>query len=394
MVEDRPLRIGISCFATHGGSGVVAAELARELARAGHKVHIISFSIPFRLTAGEFFDNIYYHEVSSIQYDVLPQPLIGMELATKIIQIAQDEKLDVLHAHYAIPHAISALMAQQVLSTIHHTLPVVATLHGTDITLVGKAPSFFPLTKWAIEHSNAVTTVSDWLRQETVKTFVVRKPIQVVHNFVDTHRFSICEKSPQCTALREHLARPGEKVVLHVSNFRPVKRIMDVLDTFAGISAEIPARLVLIGDGPERERALDHARQIGIMGRTYFLGKQAAIENYFAVADLLLFPSEYESFGVTALEAMSAGTPVVSTKGSGLSEVVVDGVTGFTCPVGDVPAFTRASHEILKNPDLAKRMGKAGRERAEALFTPCKVVCEYLSIYRRVMEEGITDWSV
>jgi N-acetyl-alpha-D-glucosaminyl L-malate synthase BshA len=318
-----------------------------------------------------------------------------MELATKVIQIAQDEKLDVLHAHYAIPHAISALMAQQVLSTMHHNLPVVTTLHGTDITLVGRAPSFFPLTKWAIEHSNAVTTVSDWLRQETVRTFdIQRKPIHVVHNFVDTNRFHICQQSPQCAALRDHLARSGEKIILHVSNFRPVKRIIDVLDIFAGISAEMPARLVLIGDGPERERALDHARQIGIMGRTYFLGKQAAIENYFAVSDLLVFPSEYESFGVTALEAMSAGTPVVATQGSGLGEVMVDGVTGHLCPVGDVEAFTAAALDILKNPEKAKAMSQAGRERAEANFTPCRVVCQYLGIYRQVINEGITDWSV
>lgn len=385
MVDERRLHIGLSCFATHGGSGIVATELAQVLARRGHKIHIISFSIPFRLQAAAFSENIYYHEVNSLQYDVLPHPLIGMELASKIIQIAQDENLDVLHAHYAVPHAISALIARGVLCSMGRRLPVVTTLHGTDITLVGRAPSFFPLTRWAIDHSNAVTTVSHWLRAETDRTFHTTQSIDVIYNFVDIERFHVGADYPEQAALRCRLARPGEKIVLHVSNFRPVKRLNDVVDTFAKIAETVPARLVLIGDGPERERTLEHARNRGVMGRTYFLGKQATIENYFAVADLLLFPSEYESFGVTALEAMSAKTPVVATLGSGLSEVVIDGETGFLCPVGDIEALSTACLKILTDDALARRMAEAARIHVQHHFTPDRIVDQYEAIYRRAI---------
>ena len=355
---DKPLRIGIACFATYGGSGVGATELGREMARAGHKVHFISNQLPFRLNQGEFLENVYYHEASSVAYDAIPSAMYGFEIASKVIQIAEEENLDLLHAHYAVPHAISGIMAKQVLKP--KELKIVTTLHGTDITLVGRAPALFPLTKWAIEQSDAVTTVSGWLRDETRRTFSVENDIHVIHNFVDVNRFN--GRPGPC--FKKHFAPNGEKVLLHVSNFRPVKRLEDVIQTFAKVAEKIPARLLLIGDGPERERAFRLASQLNVMDRTYFLGKQNMIEHYYAISDLLLFPSEYESFGVTALEAMSSQLPVVATTGSGLSEVVEDGKTGFLRPVGDVDALAQACIDIQQNEALAESMGQSGRDRA------------------------------
>jgi N-acetyl-alpha-D-glucosaminyl L-malate synthase BshA len=377
---DKPLRIGIACFATYGGSGVVATELGREMARAGHKVHFISNQLPFRLNQGEFLENVYYHEASSMAYDAIPSAMYGFEIASKMIQIAVEEKLDVVHAHYAVPHAISGIMAKQVLKP--RDLKIITTLHGTDITLVGRAPALFPLTKWAIEKSDAVTTVSTWLSEETRKTFSVNNPIHVIHNFVDTNRFN--GNAGPC--FKDHFARADEKIVLHVSNFRPVKRLQDVIKTFAEIVKTVPAKLLLIGDGPERERIFQLARELEVMDRTYFLGKQNMIEHYYSISDLLLFPSEYESFGVTALEAMSSKVPVVCTNGSGLSEVVEEGVTGFLRPVGDIAALAKASIQILENPALAKQMGEKGRERALQCFQAHRITESYMTLYRNVLE--------
>lgn len=378
---NRQLRIGIACFATYGGSGVVASELGRELARRNHQVHFITRQIPFRLQHGEFFENIYHHEVETISYDVLQSGYYGLEMSSKMIQIAVDEKLDILHAHYAVPHAISGIVAKQVLK--ERNLKIVTTLHGTDITLVGRAPSFFPLTKWAIEQSDAVTTVSNWLRGETYKEFGVERPIHVVHNFVDTARFT--PGKSRCH--RERYARADEKIILHMSNFRPVKRLEDVIKTFARVVEKVPARLMLIGDGPERERTLELARKLGVMNRTWFLGKQNFIENFFAIADVFLFPSEYESFGVAALEAMSSEVPVVATEGSGLSEVVSDGGTGFLRPVGDSDALADAVIQILQDDKLADEMGKAGRARAMRCFEPQRILDRYIALYHALLED-------
>jgi len=383
----RQLRIGVACFATYGGSGVVATELGRQMARAGHKVHFISNQLPFRLNQGEFLENVYYHEVPTISYDALPSAMYGFEMASKVIQIAVEERLDLLHAHYAVPHAISGIMAKQVLKP--RDLKIVTTLHGTDITLVGRAPALFPLTKWAIEQSDAVTTVSDWLRDQTAKTFAIDSPIHVIHNFVDTRRFN--GQAGPC--FRDHFTKPGEKIIMHVSNFRPVKRLQDVVKVFAEIVKEIPAKLLLIGDGPERERAFQIARELQVMDRTYFLGKQNMIEHYYSIADLLLFPSEYESFGVTALEAMSSKLPVVASSGSGLGEVMVDGETGFLCPVGDVAAMAAASLEILKNPELAAAMGEKGRQRALNCFQADKITQRYLDLYYSVVNGAENEAS-
>ena len=376
------LRIGIACFATYGGSGVVATELGREMARNGHKVHFISNQLPFRLNQGEFLENVYYHEATSVAYDARPSAMYGFEIASKVIQIAVEEKLDLLHAHYAVPHAISGIMAKEVLKP--RQLKIVTTLHGTDITLVGRAPALFPLTKWAIEQSDAVTTVSKWLRDETQQTFGIDKNIHVIHNFVDVNRFN--GNAGPC--FKNHFAPNGEKIVLHVSNFRPVKRLQDVISTFALVAAKTPARLLLIGDGPEREMAFKLATKLGVMDRTYFLGKQNMIEHYYSISDVLLFPSEYESFGVTALEALSSYLPVVATTGSGLSEVIEDSITGFLRPVGDVEALADACLQILTNPDLAKSMGEKGRERAVNCFQAQRISQSYLGLYKSVLEES------
>ncbi len=379
---DRKLRIGIACFATYGGSGVVATELGREMARAGHKIHFISNQLPFRLNQGEFLENVYYHEASSVAYDAIPSAMYGFEIASKVIQIAEDESLDLLHAHYAVPHAISGIMAKEVLkSQRSRDLKIVTTLHGTDITLVGRAPALFPLTKWAIEQSDAVTTVSKWLRDETKKTFGIENDIHVIHNFVDVNRFS----GNPGPCFKNHFAAPGEKIILHVSNFRPVKRLQDIIRVFAEIVKEVPARLLLIGDGPERERAFQLARQLNVMDRTYFLGKQNMIEHYYSISDLLLFPSEYESFGVTALEAMSSKVPVVATSGSGLSEVVEDAVTGYLRPVGDIQALAEASISILKNDSIARNMGEMGRDRAVQCFQAHRISDTYMKLYQSVL---------
>jgi N-acetyl-alpha-D-glucosaminyl L-malate synthase BshA len=380
MSSDRPLRIGIACFATYGGSGVVATELGREMARLGHKVHFISNQLPFRLNQGEFLENVYYHETGTMMYDAIPAPMFGFEISSKITQIAEDENLDLLHAHYAVPHAISGIMAKEILKP--RDLKIITTLHGTDITLVGSAPSFFPLTKWAIEQSDAVTTVSNWLRQETYRTFDVKAPIRVIHNFVSTERFG----GVKGRCMRNHFASENEKIILHVSNFRPVKRLHDVIATFARIVDKTPAKLLLIGDGPERERAFDLVKKMGLMNRTHFLGKQNLIEHYYAISDLLLFPSEYESFGVTALEAMSSGLPVVATEGSGLSEVIENAVTGFLRPVGAVDELADAALEILNDPELAKSMAINGRRRAESCFQARNITRQYLELYRAVLD--------
>ncbi len=314
-----------------------------------------------------------------MSYDAMPARSYGLEMASKITQIATDERLDIVHCHYAVPHAISGIIAKQVLGAAGPK--IVTTLHGTDITLVGSAPAFFPLTKWSIENSDAVTAVSNWLSAETRRTFETDKAISVIHNFVDTDRF--VPGRSRCH--REHFAAPDEKIIIHVSNFRPVKRLEDVVRVFAGIVKTMPARLILIGDGPERERTMELARNLGVMNRTFFLGRQSMVENYYAIADLLLFPSEYESFGVAALESMSSGVPVVTTQGSGLAEVVTDGVNGFLRPVGDVEALTQAALTILGNDEMGCLMGGEGRKRALGCFRASRIMGIYLSLYDDVL---------
>lgn len=373
------MKIGIVCSPTYGGSGVVATELGRFLALRGHQVHFISIAMPFRLDATPA-DNIFFHEVHSLDYPVLPGELWGISIASRVVQVVEDYKLDIVHAHYAIPHAISVWLARSVLPSCKFRM--VTTLHGTDITLVGKAPSFFPITQFAIENSDAVTTVSDWLRVETIREFGITKEISVIPNFIDDEKF---RRRPNCP-LKEYFSPNGEQLFLHVSNFRPVKRVRDAVRVFAKVRAKVAARLIFIGDGPERDGAQALARELGVAGDVHFLGKQEKIENYFGCADFFLFPSEYESFGLAALEAMCSENIVIASNGGGLSEVIRHGEDGFLADVGDVDAMAAHALAILDDPGRMEAMARKARENAIARFHVSNVVPLYEELYERVLD--------
>jgi N-acetyl-alpha-D-glucosaminyl L-malate synthase BshA len=373
-------KIGIACFGSYGGSGVVATELGRALAKRGYEVHFLSNQLPFRLLSTEAPENIYYHEVETVYYDALPHRSYGLEVASRILRVAEEHSLNVLHAHYAVPHAISALLAKLIL--LPRELHVVTTLHGTDITLVGVSPSYYELTRWAIEHSDAVTCVSKWLRDRTLQEFKITRPPLVVYNFVDMARF---KKTRSDRLFRSYFADEDEKIILHVSNFRPVKRIPDAIRAFALVLKKLPARLLLLGDGPERDACAQLVHELGISRYTLFLGKQHPIEKFYSIADLLMMPSEYESFGMAALEASAAGVPVICTGGSGLAEVVVDGITGFLCEVGNAEMLAARAIEVLSNPQLARQMGNAARRRAATCFNLNKIISQYERIYHALL---------
>jgi len=370
------VKIGITCYPTFGGSGVVATELGLALAKHGDEVHFISYAPPSRLNI--LHERVRFHEVTVTPYPLFdPYPPYTLALATKMAEVAAYEKLDILHVHYAIPHAISAYLAKQILQS---KLKVVTTLHGTDITLVGRDESYLPITKFGIEVSDAVTAVSQWLKDETARNFDTEKTIEVVPNFVDPARFK-----RDSNAFCHTFAAKGDKVVCHVSNFRPVKRIMDVVETFAMIADQVPSRLLMVGDGPDRSRAEAYARTHGLRDRVSFLGNVTNLEEVLGACDLFLLPSESESFGMAALEAMASEVPVIATASGGLPEVVDDGETGYLLPVGDIDGMAQRSLEILRNDDLRKRMGKRGREVAVELFDEQKIVPHYRELYDRVI---------
>lgn len=374
------MRIGIVCYPTYGGSGVVATELGRMLARRGHQIHIIAASRPFRLL-DEFSENIYCHEVSSMDYPVLGDNLYTLSLATKIAQVALDERLDIIHVHYAVPHAICAMLAMEMLSAVGRQIPVVTTLHGTDITLVGRAPSFAPAVRLGITRSDAVVAVSNWLREETLATLRLPNNIKVIHNFVDANVFR-----PGTTSVpRRRFAADDEKIVMHVSNFRPVKRVRDVVLTFAQIASDMPSKLLMIGDGPDREQAISLAREMGIMNRVWFLGRQDFVQEFLPMADVLLFPSDGESFGLAAAEAMACGVPVIAARRGGIPEVIDDGLTGYLCPVGDTVAMADAAVKLLKDDDLRLKMGDAARQAMLKRFPPSRIVPQYEALYTALM---------
>jgi len=369
------MKIGITCYPTFGGSGVVATELGLALAKRGDDVHFISYAMPSRLNM--LHERIHFHEVNVTPYPLFdPYPPYTLALATKMAEVASYEKLEVLHVHYAIPHAISAHLAKQILRS---SLKVITTLHGTDITLVGRDESYLPITKFGIEVSDGVTAVSQWLKQETAVNFHTDKAIDVIPNFVDPNRFR------RDSAICNMFASPGEKLVCHVSNFRPVKRVMDVVETFEKIAARVPARLLMIGDGPERSRAEAYARAHHLRDRVFFLGNVPNLEEVLGACDLFLLPSESESFGMAALEAMASEVPVIATRTGGLPEVVADGDTGYLLPVGDVAGMAERGVEILSDPELRKRMGRRGRELAVEQFDEEKIVPRYRELYERVI---------
>jgi len=378
------MNIGITCYPTYGGSGVVATELGKSLAQRGHKVHFITYALPMRLTAmghaaDSYIDNIFYHEVEMSTYPLFEFPLYSMALTSKMVEVARYEKLDLVHAHYAIPHATSAYLAKQILGG---DLKIVTTLHGTDITLVGQEPSFEPLMKFSIESSDVVTSVSEFLKRETIEKYGVKKDIIAIPNFVDTEIFRPVDGKN----LRRLLAPGAEKILVHVSNFRAVKRVTDAIRAFKIIlDSGIKAKFLLVGDGPDRGECEALARELGIWQQTRFLGKQAELSSILSISDVFLIPSGNESFGLSALEAMACGVPVVSSDIGGLPEVNVDGVTGFIVKMGDVAELAKKTMEILTDSDLQKKMGKAAIAHATDNFTKEKIVPIYEAAYQTAM---------
>lgn len=376
------MKIGITCYPTYGGSGAVATELGLQLADRGHEVHFVSYAQPFRL--GHFRERVFFHEVEMEDYPLFEHPPYSLALAVAMHRTALREELDVMHVHYAIPHATSAWVAREMLAG-QRDLPIVTTLHGTDITLVGLHPSFHEITRFSILRSQGLTAVSEYLKAETVRDFAVpEERIEVIPNFID-ERVWRPDKEP---CHRAALAPGGEKIVMHVSNFRAVKRVEDVVEVFSRIVRTVDARLVLVGDGPERPRVMDRAEELGVRERTLFLGKHASVDELLACADLFLLPSENESFGLAALEAMACGAPVVASAVGGLPEVVEDGVSGYLLPVGAVDDMAEVGTRILCDQALHKRLGEAGRRLAIERYSAATVVPRYEACYERVVSGG------
>lgn len=377
------MNIGIVCYPTFGGSGVVATELGKALADKGHKVHFITYQQPARLDS--FHENIYYHEVRLADYPLFDYAPYETALASKVVDVTKYADLDLLHVHYAIPHASAAYMAKQILASHGRTLPVVTTLHGTDITLVGKDPTYEPVVTFSINASDGVTAVSESLRSDTYKHFNVERKIEVIPNFVDFRRFSKSNKEH----FKKAIAPNGEKILVHTSNFRKVKRVKDVIHMFCMIARQMPAKLLMIGDGPERQNAEVLSRSLACQADVRFLGKQEAVEELLAVADLFVIPSENESFGLAALEAMACEVPVISSDAGGMPEVNVDGVTGFTLPVGDVKGMAEKAMQLLKNEEMLRTFRSNALQRARE-FDLHNILPLYESFYERVVERSAT----
>ncbi|HUF19014.1 MAG TPA: N-acetyl-alpha-D-glucosaminyl L-malate synthase BshA [Thermoanaerobaculia bacterium] len=370
------MKIGITCYPTFGGSGVVATELGMELARLGYEVHFISYALPSRLNV--LHQRVRFHEVTVTPYPLFSDyPPYTLALATKMAEVAAYEKLDILHVHYAIPHAISAYLAKQILRS---DLKVVTTLHGTDITLVGRDASYLPITRFGIEVSDGVTAVSEWLRSETIEHFETKSHIEVIPNFVDPSRFR-----PNGKSIAGMFGCSGEKLLCHISNFRPVKRVMDVLGVFEIVSRKVPSKLLMIGDGPDRSKAEAYCREHDLRDRVLFLGNVPNLEEVLSSCDLFLLPSETESFGMSALEALASEVPVIATRAGGLPELIVDGEVGFLLPVGDIEAMAERGIEILSDDSFRKKLGAAGRALAVEKFDVARIVPEYVAFYQRTL---------
>ena len=376
------MKIGITCYPTYGGSGAVATDLGIALAERGHEVHFITYQQPFRLPA--FLPRIFFHEVDVVRYPLFEYPPYDLALAVRMHQVVQEHRLDILHAHYAIPHATSAWIAKEMLENDDVDVRIITTLHGTDITLVGQDPSFQTITKFSIERSDGLTAVSQFLKHETYKAFgCTGCAVEVIHNFVDPVLYNRESHSPQ---LREQLGSNGDRaVVMHVSNFRPVKRVRDIVQIFARIRRERPAVLVMVGDGPERTSAEQEARDLNVQDDTYFLGKIDVVAPLLASADLFLLPSQSESFGLSALEALSCGVPVVASRVGGIPEVVTDGVTGVLRDVGDVDGMAAASLELLGDRVRWQQMSAAAAADARRRFARDDMVARYEAFYARTI---------
>ena len=374
------MKIGITCYPTYGGSGVVASELGLELAKKGHEVHFISYELPFRLA--RYQENIFFHGVEVMLYPLFKYPPYTLALAAKMAEVVREHDLELLHVHYAIPHAICAYLAKAMLKA--KAPKVVTTLHGTDITLVGYDKSFFQITKFGIEESEGITAVSEYLRRETLEKFCTACQVEVIPNFVDTTRFMPFAGNACCD--RKHFARPDEAVLMHVSNFRPTKRVPDVVEIFAKVRKERKSKLLLIGDGPEMPRVVEKAQALGVQEDVVYLGKQDPLEHLLGIADVFLMPSESESFGLAGLEAMACGVPVVGSRIGGLPELVVHGECGYLEPMGDTDAMARRVLELLGDRDKLAAFGANARERTVEHFEARNIVPLYERYYREVME--------
>lgn len=375
------MNIGITCYPTYGGSGVVATELGKALAERGHKVHFVSYGIPMRLN--HLRENIFYHEVEMSNYPLFEFPLYSLALSSKMIEVCEYENIDLFHVHYAIPHSVSAYLAKQVLLETNHKVKVITTLHGTDITLVGLEPSFLPLVKFSIEKSDGVTAVSKFLKEKTITNYKINKEIEVIPNFVDVEIY----KPKEDCVFKSHFAPNEEKVLSHISNFRPVKRVPDVIKIFYLVKQKIPAKLVLAGDGPERTECERLVRELNIKEDVYFLGKQEAVVDILNASDLFIMPSQSESFGLSALEAMACGVPTITTSIGGLPELVIHNETGYIAEIGDVERMAKYAIDLLSNPNKYKKFSENARKRAVEFFNKDKIVNQYEEFYQRILNQ-------
>jgi N-acetyl-alpha-D-glucosaminyl L-malate synthase BshA len=375
------VRVGITCYPTYGGSGIVATELGLELANRGHEVHFISYANPIRLDSG--IPRIHYHEVEVSTYPLFQYPPYSLALASRMAEVAQCYSLDLLHVHYAIPHSISALLARQMLAREHRRLPFITTLHGTDITLVGADRSYFPITKFSIEESDGITAISDYLRATTVDVFGVENEIRVIKNFVNCEMYQPDPERRRTSGL----APKGEMVLMHLSNFRPVKRVLDCIRILAEVRRHTPAHLLMVGDGPDCGPAEHLAREMGLADHVTFLGKQGHVERLIPLAHVLLMPSELESFGLAALEGMACGVPAVTTRVGGLPELVTDGVDGYLEAPGDIAAQAARAVSLLTDEALYRRMSGAARRTAETRFCTSLIIPQYERYYQEVCHQ-------
>lgn len=375
-------KIGIVCYPTYGGSGVVATELGMSLAKLGFEIHFISYRRPARL--GMFQTNVYYHEVPNYEYPLFEFKPFDTALASKLVDVCLREGIELLHVHYAIPHATIAFLVREILKSKAYRMPIITTLHGTDITLVGTDASFYPVVEFSINQSDGVTAVSESLCQQTYDTFDIKKKIKVIPNFIDFNRFT----KSTTGQLRENFAKPEERILMHISNFRRVKRIDDILRIFTKVEQQIPCKLVLVGDGPERTHLNSLACELGISNKVIFTGKQDAIEELLAVADCFLLTSDHESFGLAALEAMACEVPVVSSDAGGLKEVNEDGFSGYTCPVGDIDLMSSKVMDIISDASQLMTFKKNARIQA-AKFDIKIVLQEYIDYYQEIFNQEL-----
>ena len=374
------MKIGITCYPTYGGSGVVGTELGIELAERGHEVHFIASSMPMRLRKPSSL--ITFHEVEVMTYPLFQYPPYDLALATKMAEVAEFASLDLLHVHYAIPHSVCAFLARAMRAP--RRLPFITTLHGTDITLVGVNSSYLGITRFAIKESDSVTAISHYLKEKTLKEFEIQNGIEVIYNFVNCDTY-VRRPNDQ---FRQTFAPSGEKILVHLSNFRPVKRVTEVVEIFARVHEKIPSRLLLIGDGPDRAAAETLAFKKGIHNETFFLGKQDNVEEFLGIADILLLPSSLESFGLAALEAMACEVPPIATRVGGVPELITHGVDGFLAPAGDVAAMAEYAIRLLENPSLHAEVAQAARLTARKRFCSSLIIPQYEALYRRVLEQA------